>query len=285
MRDAMKRLLRRTAVFLCLTVPGVPAWGQQSPFFVQLADTQFGAFTSDRDFAQESSNYAFVVDNLNRLRPDFVVICGDLVNKVGDAEQIDEYFRITEMIDPAVPVYAVSGNHDVEVTPTAESLAAYRDRFGPDYYSFQESGIYGIVLNSSLIGSPDEAVDEARRQEEWLERELEAAQASGSGHIVVFQHHSWFIEDPEEPDQYFNIAQPQRERYLGMLKAAGVRYVFAGHYHRNAYGSDGDLQMITTGPVGLPLGNDPSGIRIVEIHGDELVHTYYPLGLIPNQVR
>jgi hypothetical protein len=64
-------------------------------FFVQLADTQFGAFTNDRDFVQESSNYEFAVANINRLKPAFVVICGDLINKPGDvAQRSEEGLRI-----------------------------------------------------------------------------------------------------------------------------------------------------------------------------------------------
>ena len=101
-------------------------------------------------------------------------------------------------------------------------------------------------------------------------------------HIVVFQHHSWFLENPEEPTQYFNIPLEQRKRYLDMLKSAGVRYVFAGHYHRNAFGTDGELEMITNGPVGMPLGTDPSGIRIVTVRPDRLEHRYFTLGNIPN---
>jgi hypothetical protein len=99
----------------------------------------------------------------------------------------------------------------------------------------------------------------------------------------VFQHHSWFLENATEPTQYFNIPLQQRKRYLDMLKSAGVRYVFAGHYHRNAFGTDGELEMITNGPVGMPLGSDPSGIRIVTVHPDRLEHRYFTLGDIPNR--
>ena len=255
----------------------------QAPFFIQLADTQFGAFTGDREFTQETLNYEFAAANINRLKPMFVVICGDLINKPGDPAQSAEYHRITAMIDKSIPVYAVSGNHDVGNEPTPELLAYYREHFGPDYYGFRHGDVYGIVLNSSMISAPAKVQAEADKQEAWLKSELQKAKASGARHIVVFQHHSWFLENPDEPAQYFNIPIEQRKRYLAMLKSAGVRYVFAGHYHRNAYGKDGDLEVITNGPVGVPLGNDPSGIRIVTIGPDALDHRYFTLGNIPNQ--
>ena len=260
---------------------GAQTGGQE--FFIQLADTQFGAFNGDRSFDQETANYEFAVVNINRLRPRFVVICGDLINKVGDQAQSAEYFRITAKIDSSIRVYPVAGNHDVGNEPTTETLAYYRQHFGKDYYSFREGDLYGIVLNSSLISAPAKAQADADQQEAWLKEELAKAKNSGAPHIVVFQHHSWFLENPTEPTQYFNIPVEQRKRYLDMLKSAGVRYVFAGHYHRNAFGTDGELEMITNGPVGVPLGNDPSGIRIVTVRPDRLEHRYFTLGDIPNQ--
>jgi hypothetical protein len=42
---------------------------ERTEFFIQLADPQFGAFSQDKDFAQETANYEFAVANVNRLRP------------------------------------------------------------------------------------------------------------------------------------------------------------------------------------------------------------------------
>jgi hypothetical protein len=140
----------------------------------------------------------------------------------------------------------------------------------------------GGILSASR-SAPAKVQDEADRQEAWLRAELARANASGARHIVVFQHHSWFLEKADEPAQYFNIPLDARRRYLNLLKETGVRYVFAGHYHRNAYGRDGDLEMITSGPVGRPLGQDPSGLRIVTVLPDRLDHSYFGMGVIPNQ--
>jgi 3',5'-cyclic AMP phosphodiesterase CpdA len=211
------------------------------------------------------------------------VICGDLINKTGDKKQADEYFRITSKIDRSIPVHAVAGNHDVGNEPTPATLKAYRARFGQDYYSFRHGRLYGIVLDSSVISAPAKVRADADAQEAWLKAELSRARASDARHIVIFQHHSWFLEKPDEPSQYFNVPIDARRRYLDVLKASGVRYVFTGHYHRNSYGRDGDLEMITSGPVGRPLGADPSGLRIVTVKEDILEHTYFGMGLVPNQ--
>jgi len=50
-----------------------------------------------------------------------------------------------------------------------------------------------------------------------------------------------------------------------------------GHWHRNGGGSAGDLDVLVTGAVGYPLGNDPSGLRIVDVGADDIEHEYVAL--------
>lgn len=265
-------------LFFCLTVCACAA---DSFFFVQASDPQFGMFTANRDFRQETANWEFTIANINRLKPAFLVVTGDLTNQTGDSAQIAEYKRINSKLDASIHLYSAPGNHDVGNEPTPETLAQYRAKYGPDYYSFREGKIYGIVLDSSLFKAPAHVEQEAAKQEQWLQSELLKARASGAT-IIVFQHISFFLEKADEPDQYFNIPMETRRRILTLLKNAGVHTVFAGHYHRNAFGRDGDLQMITTGPAGMPIGPDPSGFRIAELKDGKVEQNYYPLGAIPN---
>ena len=257
------------------------AFAQAPFFFLQASDPQFGMYTDNRDFAQETANWEFVIANANRLRPAFLVVTGDLTNKPRDAAQIAEYVRINSKLDKSIHLYSVAGNHDVGNDPTEDLLTAYRHSYGPDYYSFREGPVYGIVLDSSLLKSPERVPEEAAKQEAWLEQELVKARAA-SAMPVIFQHIPFFLEQAEEPDQYFNIPLATRRRVLALLKKSGVHYVFAGHYHRNSHGKDGDLEMITTGPAGMPIGPDPSGLRIVEVKNGGLLQDYYSLGRLPN---
>lgn len=268
-------------VLLALILSLLPAVAADPFFFVQASDPQFGMYTANKDFRQETANWEFVIANLNRLKPAFLVVTGDLTNQAGNADQIAEYQRINKKLDPAVHLYSVAGNHDVENEPTPASLAAYRKRYGADYYSFREGPVYGIVLNSSLFKAPQNVPDEAAKQEKWLAEELGKARAAGLM-PVVFQHIPFFLEKADEPDQYFNLPMETRRRVLQLLKSNGVRYVFAGHYHRNAFGKDGELEMSTSGPSGMPIGPDHSGIRIAEVKGTGIEHKYFGLGNLPN---
>ena len=178
----------------------------------------------------------------------------------------------------------VAGNHDTQNQPTAESLAWYRETFGPDRYSFRHGEVYGIVLNSQLIHSPKYVPDEAEKQLAWLRGELATAVASGVRQILIFQHHPYFLVSPDEGDEYFNIPKQRRAEYLALFRESGVRAIFSGHYHRNAHGWDGSLEMVTTGPVGKPLGDDPSGLRIVRVGAAGLDHAYFALDEVPDGV-
>jgi len=118
--------------------------------FIQMSDPQFGMFSKDQEFSHETVNFDFAIASANRLQPAFVVITGDLINKGGDAAQAAEFKRIAAKLDRKIRLFAMPGNHDVGNEPTAETLAKYRERFGPDYYSFRVGEITGIVLNSNL---------------------------------------------------------------------------------------------------------------------------------------
>jgi 3',5'-cyclic AMP phosphodiesterase CpdA len=272
------------ALFFLANLSTATAASPQPWFFAVLSDPQFGMYAKDKNFAQETANFEFAIANLNRLHPRFVVICGDLTNRTGDADEIAEYKRILKKLDASIPVYNVAGNHDVGNIPTPETVAAFRAAFGPDYYTFSEGEIFGIVLDSNLIRAPEGDLEAARQQQEWLEKTLASAESSPNQQIVIFQHIPYFVHDPDEADGYFNIPQPARRRYLDLIERAGVRYVFAGHTHRSTIGIDGPLTEVVTGAVGMPLGGSFSGFRIVSVDGQKFDPTWVCFGAIPNQV-
>ena len=261
-----------------------PLSAKEPWFFAVMSDPQFGMYAKDQNFTQETANFEFAIANANRLHPKFVVVTGDLVNRHGDAQQIAEYKRLVQTFDPGIHVYSVPGNHDVGNLPTPETIKAYRKAIGPDYYTFKTDEILGVVLNSSLIRSPEADPQDAKKQEEWLVKVLQQAKSDTQREIVVFQHIPYFLKSADEEDQYFNIPQAARRKYLDLLEAAGVRYVYAGHLHHNAVAKDGQLTETVTGAVGMPLGGSLSGFRVVIGDGDRLNSTWFCMGGIPNQI-
>lgn len=252
-------------------------------FFIQMTDPQFGFFAGDSSFQEETRLFQEAIAHANRLSPAFVVITGDLVNKPGDPAQIAELMRIASQLNGNISLYWVSGNHDVGNVPSPTSLAAYRETFGPDWYSFARSNWRFIVLNSTIVHRPDKVEAELTGQWTWLEEILSSDTRTYNG-TIVFQHHPFFLTDPDEEDRYENIPRIQRTRYLDLFRRNGISAVFTGHYHGNGYGRDGDLEMVITGPVGKPLRQDSSGFRIVKVFPDHIEHTYYGFANMPENV-
>jgi len=278
----------RNRTFKSFDATSEKAW--QSPyFFLQLADTQYGMFTGNEGFTKEVALCQHAVEHINRLRPRFVIVCGDLTNATPEHPrydaQVNQYKQDFSGIDGDIPLVCVCGNHDIGNRPTAKSIASYKQNFGDDYFAFWVGGVCNVVLNSSVLKDPSGAPEVLEAQQEWLEQQLAAAQEAQAKHILLFQHHPLFLKQEDEADQYFNIPLVRRTPLLDQLKQAGVRAVFAGHYHRNSHGQAGTVEMITTGPVGKPFDQDVSGFRVVTVHEDRIQHEYYGLDHVPLSIE
>ncbi len=235
-------------------------------------------------FADETSLYEKAIAEANRLRPDFVVMCGDMTHDADDLDQLGELRRITAKLDDNIPMYWVAGNHDVGNRPTPGTLARYRQRFGEDNYSFDHKGSHFVVINSCVCYDPTDVPDEWESLIAFLKTDLYEARANGSKHILVFVHHPLFLDSPDDPDGRFVIPKTRRAALLDIMKSNNVSAVFAGHVHRNILGLDGDLQMVTSGAVGYPLGDDPSGFRTVKVLDGSIEQKYFGLDDVPKPV-
>ena len=61
----------------------------------------------------------------------------------------------------------------------------------------------------------------------------------------------------------------------------GVKRIFCGHYHRNARGSYKSMEQIVTSAIGLQLGTDKAGIRLVRVTEDEIEDQYFATEELP----
>lgn len=263
-------------------------------FFIQMSDPQLGLFAkvSKREdpastlegFAYETTRYEKAIAAANQLGPAFVVITGDLVQDPHDQAQVDELRRISGMLRDDIPLRLAPGNCDVGMTPTPALLALYRERFGEDMYSFDHEGVHFVVLNSGICFDPAEVPDEWKSLLNFLRADLAEAQGRGIARTMLFLHHPPFGTDALEADSSTAIPGPQRGPLLELLRSHGVEAVFAGHWHKNASAFDGPMEVVISGPVGYPLGDDPSGIRIVSVYDDRIDHRYYGLDEVPGDI-
>jgi serine/threonine-protein phosphatase CPPED1 len=247
-------------------------------------------------FREETRRFEAAVTMAGAERPRFVIVCGDMVNAAGDPAQVDEVKRIAAALPQGVPLRYVAGNHDAcpdNEVPDPASLARYRADFGPDYYAFREDAAHFVVLNACLLQHPERAPEDFDWQMAWLEETLRDATRADASHIVAFTHQPLFMVDPEEPDEdypwapsppgrppgYWTVPRARRMPVIELFRRHGVQATFCGHWHRNHEARDGDMVEVLTSSVGYPLGDDPSGIRIVRLTGAGVEHEFRPLPL------
>lgn len=270
---------------LALILTTTAAVASDAPFFfVQIADTQFGFNNKNVDMVPEIANFKQAVADINRLKPAFVLISGDMVNRPHDPAQIRAFWSIAREISPEIPLHLVAGNHDL-ATGTAADVSSYCKLFGDDHYSFSCNGSEFIVLNSCLFSKDgDKALRDEQRK--WFEAELNAARARNATHIFVCDHHPWFLTTPGEAGKYQNVPLVYRQDYLALMKRYKVEYALAGHLHRDLTAKGGDLTIIAGGPISKSFSKPPVvGYRIWKVYKDHIETEFYALDKVPASVK
>ena len=201
----MKKLLYQLPIIVILLIGVSSAETSNSFTFAQICDPQLGFGESYR---HDVETFKQSVEKINELAPDFVVICGDLVN-AANKESYSDFKEINSEFK--VPSYLISGNHDVGNSPTKGSLNRYRKTIGKDYYSFKNKGVTFVVVNSQLWKSP--VRDETEKQDSWLKKTLSAAKKEGNP-VVILQHYPLFLEKPGETNQYYNLPLKTRKKLI-----------------------------------------------------------------------
>lgn len=272
-----------TLLFYCFSIGILTAQKKDHDnpyFFIQITDPQFGMFENNNGFEKETVLFKKSVKEINRLKPDFVLITGDLVNNQKDILQIAEFKQLTAEIDSKIPVYLIPGNHDIGNVPDSQSINSFIKNYGYDKISFKHKGSQFIGFNSSIIKNNTPYFEQ--EQYEWLNKILKKSKKAT--HIILFCHYPFMIKTFDEPENYSNIGNEGRQKYLDLFADNKVDAVFSGHLHNNAITSYREIQLIVSSAIGKPLGNAPSGLRIVKVYKDKIEHRYYGLDEIPDSI-
>ncbi len=241
---------------------------QEAFSFVQMCDTQLGMGGYEHDVV----TFRQAVEQINAMAPDFVVICGDLVDKADDRSFAD-FNAIRDGF--VMPCYCAAGNHDVENEPTAESLERYREKIGKDYYAVEHKGYTVAVANTQLWKAP--IAGESGRHDTWFRGTLATAKGKGSPVIVVV-HYPLFVEAPDEPENYYNIAPGKREEILSLCEENGVVAILAGHTHKLVENSYRGIAMLNGETTSKNFDGRPMGFRLWNVGGDgSLAHRFVGL--------
>ncbi len=164
---------------------GVPH--SDRPFLDESEAFQF-VIVSDRTGGHRPGVFAGAMEQVNRLRPSFVLSVGDLIEGYSEdpAKVEAEWDEIEAMVDRLdMPFFYTVGNHDVS---NPVMLDAWRARHGRDYWAFVHRGVLFLSLSTEdppIELSPDIIARKARFERMMnedpaaVEKMLAARAASG----------------------------------------------------------------------------------------------------------
>ena len=237
-RRKMKKLILMLIVVLWLPLIAVAAEGEtasgQDFSFVQLCDPQ-----------GKWKNFKTAVDQINQLKPDFVLLCGDLLK-----DPKEKAFAEFNMIKAGfkMPVYCVAGNHDIGGKGDPKHLAMYRKEIGKDYYSFEHKGIVFVGINTQLWKVPIKRENE--KHDAWLKATLDSLRKKKKK-IVLFGHHPFFLKKADEKETKRNLPVAKRAEMLDLIKEYDVVAFLTGHTHRRIIRKHNDIPLVTAGAISL----------------------------------
>ena len=237
---------------------------------------------------KELRNLRKVVSIANEQKPDFLVITGDILDDIHDDYSKEKFKNEIENLDDSIKLYLVPGNHDVgedPLVPSRTGIARYKELFGKDYYSFEIKGILFVVINSSLFMAPKVLQSEFLQQNRYIQELIKAEDPKKP--IIIFSHHPPYLDKQfpaefgkktkQESDGYWEFPIETRESLFKIINGKNVMAFFTGHLHENKITRFKNIDIIVTSAIGLPLGNDPSGYRVVEILNQKFEHKFYSI--------
>ncbi len=235
-----KRISTISVILLGIILSFAFASAQKQPTepftFVQLCDTQLGFGAS---YEQDVNSFKLAVQRINDLKPDFVVICGDMVNSFND-KSLKDFNDIKAGLK--VPCYCCPGNHDIGNEPNAATLNKYRKVFGKDYFSFEHKGYTFIFTNTCLWKVTLEG--ESEKHDLWCKQTLEAARDKKSP-VFFIGHHPLYVTSPDEPDAYNPLPSVKRKELLALFESCGVVAVLTGHTHQRVINDYKGIKLVT----------------------------------------
>lgn len=201
---------------------------------------------SNRSFAQ-----------LALLKPDAVLISGDLSYADGWPWRWDSFGALASTLFSQVPVLVTGGNHEIG---SSEAWLHFLERWptpylrsgstSPLYWSVDVGPAHIIALNSydNFVNRGD------RLQRHWLEADLAQVDRTATPWLIIMMHAPFYNSNRAHALE----AELMRLSYEPLFLEHGVDVVLSGHVHsyeRSSAGGVYDAASNVCGPVYLNLGD------------------------------
>lgn len=265
------------------------------PLKKEVAKTEFTFIqASDTHISERSVDRTVKLRELTeKLKPDFVLVCGDLVRdalRVPEEEAKGYYQLYVDNINKFnVPVWSIPGNHEIFGIERHLSLVSPKNPLygkkmfayylGPNYYSFNYGGVH-------FIGVDDVDFDDMwyyghvdSLQMSWMKQDLAAVPAKTP--VVTFKHMPMFsgglslspfeeegpgrtLERVKGRSQFRHVVSNSHEM-LELLQTHPYPLSLAGHFHaRQIFHYEGTGQNTRFEQTAAVVGNGGEGNIIMK---------------------
>lgn len=250
---------------LCL-IYASSLWAATTITFVQLADPQLGMST--KGFQQDKATFQHVVTQINTLKPDIVLLCGDLLNNWTPEGATD---LATCLKDFTMPWALAPGNHD------DWKSASFTQFFTSDRRIIEKANAVFITVNTNLWQK--DQVKAGDEQLTWLESALQAAQTKKQT-IIIIGHHPVFVTAIDEADSYDNIPLARRAQVLALYEKYHITAYLSGHLQHNLEGYYHGILFVSNASSVLNFSADKVGFRVWRLaESGYLTQEYVPLSV------
>ncbi len=209
--------------------------------------------------------YTQILAAANDLHAAFLIHTGDMV-PVGADVDWDHFEQLMRLCK--VSFFPVAGNHDVG-TDGEKRFLRWTPAHKP-HYSFDYGQLHFAMVNDSLDMSSSELA--------WLDADLKASTRP----VKIVTHHmpAW------NPDGAVYGMGDNREAFLEVLRAQGVRFDFCGHDHGYRSGTTNGTTLVVSGGGGAPLYHaekDGGFHHYVEVNVAGTNVTFRPVRVTPER--
>jgi len=221
---------------------GLGSAKQDDFYFVQLSDTHWGfkgpALNPDAD---GTLHKAVAAVNALAVEPDFIVFTGDLTHTTDDPKERRR--RLAEFRDIVGAlrnrnVRFMPGEHDASL----DNGQAWKEFFGPSYYSFDHKGVHFIAIDN--VSDASARIGEG--QLAWIKADL--AKKDRDAPIVVLAHRPLFDLMPQ-----WDWATRDGTQALELLTPYRNVTVFYGHIHQEHHHMTGHIAHHSAKSLIFPL--------------------------------
>ncbi len=260
--------------------------------FVHISDSHLGASGFSRKLSPSGFNqreedictsFESAIDQIIKLKPDFVLHSGDLFHTVRPTNRIINFAirQILRVVDLKIPMVIISGNHDTPKQRSVGSVFSFFEVFSPYLHLVYRNQYELIKLDKVAIHAIPHCLDQEDFSKEAAKVKICGGRPTAdSGQNLTFNIlmlHGVVAGIPE-----FSMGELAEQEIPSSYLEMPFDYVALGHYHRFCQVSPrvyyaGSTERVSMAELGQEKGFVEVEIETSTVHSPQSTETSSPI--------